>query len=120
MSSQRQSRADFQTASSMLEKLDKIVKGMYSGVNHTLSRNLIMELRNAYLEADETLERLREHIKNQKMEDVPIGQNTFADAVELHTNQRKEIEESRRSYKQSQTNALVMAKVMKNAKAKQL
>ena len=114
MTSQRQSRSDFQNASSLLEKLDKIVKGMYSGVNHTLSRNLIMELRNAYLEANETLERLSEHIKIQKMEDVPIGQNTFIDAAELQNNQRKDLEESRKSYRQSQSNALVMSKVMAN------
>lgn len=91
---------------------------MYSGVNHTLSRNLIMELRNAYLETEETLGRLNEHIKNQKMEDVPIGQNSFADAVELHNNQRKDIEESRRSYRQAQSNAVVMAKVVGNTKTK--
>jgi len=112
MSSQRQSRSDFQNASSLLEKLDKIVKGMYSGVSHTLSRNLIMELKNAYLEANENLDRLSEHIKTQKMEDVPIGQNTFIDAAVLQNNQRKDLEESRKLYRQSQANALMMSKVL--------
>ena len=112
MTSQRQSRSDFQNASSLLEKLDKIVNGMYSGVNYTLSRNLIMELRNAYLEANENLERLSEHIKSQRMEDVPIEPNTCIDSTELQSNQRKDLEESRKLYRQSQSNALVMSKIM--------
>ena len=112
MTSQRQSRADFQTASSMLEKLDKIITGMYSGVNHTLSRNLHVELRNAHIQAEETLEKLREHIKNQKMEDVPVGPNSFVDVAEMHNQQRKDLEESRKAHRQSQSNALIMSKIM--------
>eukprot|EP00112_Aurelia_sp_Birch-Aquarium-sp1_P018125 Seg4285.3 transcript_id=Seg4285.3/GoldUCD/mRNA.D3Y31 product="hypothetical protein" protein_id=Seg4285.3/GoldUCD/D3Y31 len=112
MTSQRQSRADFQTASSMLEKLDKIITGMYSGVNHTLSRNLHVELKNAHIQAEETLEKLREHIKNQKMEDVPVGPNSFGDVAEMHNQQRKDLEEARKAHRQSQSNALLMSKIM--------
>lgn len=117
MTSQRQNRIDLQNASVLLEKLDKIATGMYNGVDHTLSKNLLSELRKANLEANETLEKLTEVVKNQKLEGIPIGQNSFVDVVEINNHQKKDIEESKLLHRQCQSNALLMAKAM-GAKSK--
>ena len=112
MTSQRQSRSDFQNASVLLEKLDKTVRGMYKGVNHTLSKNLLYELKRSYQDGENTVERLKDHIKTQKMQDVQVGQNSFA---EVNTQQIKDvIEESRKSHRQAQSNAVLMSKALNN------
>ncbi len=117
MTSQRQSRSDLQTASGLLERLDKICTGLYNGVDHTLSRNLLPELKKANFEAKETLAKLSELVKSQKLEGVPVGRNSFVDVTEINNHQKKEIEESKLQHKQCQSNAVMMSKAM-NAKPK--
>ena len=117
MTSQRQSRIDLQNASVLLEKLDKIATGMYNGIDHTLSKNLLTELRKADHEAKDTLEKLTELVKNQKLDGIPVGQNSFVDTVEINNHQKREIEESKQLYRQCQSNAMLMAKAM-GAKSK--